>query len=371
MKKKLMLVLAVVVAFTMVFAACGSPAPAPEPAPAPAPAPAAPAPEDPTDDRTFDWDISVTLGEPVSPSWARLFEQLRDESGGRINPTVFWSGSLLPIPEIPRGMASGAAAFSNLPTPNYPDALPLTCRIMQLPFLGLEEPLDSAQIYMQLLSEFPEMVEELASFNMVAIGATPLGVYDMHFTDKNPVHLPEDLRGRQMVPYNVVFLPLLEANGVGVNYIAPGEIFEALNNNVVDGYINNWAFKGWFGLTDLINQSVAFGPYGMYTEFNVLVVNKDMFEDMPADLQQLVRDTFWNNGGYRDMWGDTMDIVVNQRAIAEDKGNLITVLTDDEVAVWREALLPQHRVVLDEINAQRGDDVADRIYNRLLEILGR
>ncbi|MCL2110790.1 MAG: hypothetical protein FWH32_00770 [Clostridiales bacterium] len=311
----------------------------------------------------------MTHGEPVSPGWASAFNQLEERSGGRLDTTLFWSGSLLPIPEIPRGMASGAATFSNLPTPNYPDVWPLNCRILQLPFMGLQNPVESAAIYMQLLEEFPEMKAELADFNIIPVGATPLGMYAMHFRDGSEVRRPEDLRGKQMVPFNVVFLPLLEANGVGVNYIPPGEMFEALNNNIIDGYINSWAFQGWFGLTELMNSHVNFGEYGAYQEFNILAVNLEFYNSLPADLQQLWHDVMWNDGGYLEMWDDTATLYYGEMEKGTAKGDVIVDLTPEEIDVWRQALLPQHRVVLDEINAQRGDNVADAIYQRIQEIL--
>jgi hypothetical protein len=34
------------------------------------------------------------------------------------------------IPEIPKGLSTGAATFSNVPTNNYPDIMPLNARIL-------------------------------------------------------------------------------------------------------------------------------------------------------------------------------------------------------------------------------------------------
>lgn len=370
MAKKLSVALALVLLTGMVLTACSGGGSSTPPAssgggdstPASTSTPA-------SSDEVFNMDIAVTLGEPVSPNWASLFKSLGENSDGRLNPTVYWSGSLVSIPEIPKTMASGGVTLANLPTPNYPDVLPLNTRIIQMPFFGLQDPIDSAEIYMQLLDEFPELMEEYAQYNMYPIAVTTLGTYDLHFTDKNEVRKPSDLQGRQVVPYNMEFLPMLEANNAAGSYIPPGQIYESLEKGVVDGYINNWAYQGWFGLSELINQHVALGEYGAFTEFNVICVNLDFYNSLPEDLQQLLVDTFRTNGGYKDMWQDTADLVANEKKKGEEKGDLFVELTEAELDVWKEAIGDVSDKVIGEVNEIRGDDAAQRLYDRAKEIL--
>ena len=355
-----------IVLMVTLLAACGGGGGDASPTPTTSSPPASSAP---ADDRVFDVDINVTLGEPVSPSWAQLFRDLETRSDGRLKVTVHWSQGLLTIPEIPRGVGTGQAQFSNLPTPNYPDTLPLNCRILQLPFMGLREPNESAEIWMQLYDEFDEMKEEMAEFNIMAIAATTLGVYDLHFIDKNPVRVPADLSGRQIVPYSTEFLPVLQKYNAAGTYIPPGQIYESLERAVVDGYVNNWAFKGWFGLSDLINQSVKLSDYGAFQEFNVLILNLDFYNGLPADLQQLWIDMFRTERGYAKMWQDTADLVANEIAKAEEKGNLFIDLTPSERQLWVDEFADSHENAIAEINEQRGDTVATDIYNRAREII--
>jgi TRAP-type C4-dicarboxylate transport system substrate-binding protein len=298
-----------------------------------------------------------------------MFKDLEEKSGGRLKVTVYWSNSLVTIPEIPKALQSGAATFSNLPTNNYPDIMPLNARVLELPFLGLQDPVESSEIYMQLLDEFPEMMEEFSNYNMYPLAVTTLGMYGMHFTDKKEVHLPADMNGRQIVPYKLEFLPMLEANNAAGSYIPPGQIYEALEKGVVGGYVNNWAFQGWFGLTELINQHVEMGEYGAFHEYNLLCVNLEFYQSLPEDLHKLLTDTFRTNKGYADMWADTQALVDSEKAKAEAKGDVFINLTEDELKVWKEAVKGNHRIALDEINVQRGDTVADDIYNRIKEIV--
>ena len=69
------------------------------------------------------------------------------------------------------------------------------------------------------------------------------------------------------------------------------------------------------------------------------------------------------------MWQDTKDLVANEMEKAKAKDDLIYDLTDEEFDVWKQAVLPQQQVVLDEINAQRGDTVASDIFKRCQELI--
>jgi TRAP-type C4-dicarboxylate transport system substrate-binding protein len=259
-----------------------------------------------------------------------------------------------------------------MPTPNYIDVLPLNTRILQLPFIGLQDPIVSAQIYMQLLDEFPEMRAEAEGLGIKILGATPLGRYDLKLIDQNPVRVPADLAGRTIVPYKLEFLPMLEKYNAAGSFIPPAQIYEALERGVVDGYIATWAFAGFFGLTDLIHQHVDFGDFGAFQEMNLFAMSLSTWNELPPDLQEALMNVTWNNGGYQDIYyGDTEVLANNQRSIAEGKGDLITILRGAEIDPWRDYILPLHQATIDDINEIRGDEVAQRIYDRVVQLLAQ
>jgi len=322
-------------------------------------------------------DAAYAAGEPVTQSWTTALNELARRSDGRITVTHYYAGSLLTFPEIPRGMLEGAAQWAYLPSNNYPDILPLNVRILQLPFMGLRNALDTAEIWMQLYDEFPEMAAELAQFNMMALAASPLWAYHIHLIDKNEVRLPSDLAGRSIAPFKPEMIPLLERYGGAGTHIPPGQMYETLERGVIDGYIQTWAFANWFNLHEFIHQQVLFSDHGLYQEIFIYVVAKDFYESMPADLQQLLHDIHRNerypefNGerGYEFFWRETESFIDWQMNFAREQGNLIVELTDAEIAVWKDALIDSHESTLGIINAQRGDQVATAIYNRALELI--
>ena len=327
--------------------------------------------------QVFKVNAAYAAGEPVTQSWTAGLNEIVARSNGRIEVEHYYAGSLLTFPEIPRGMVDGVAQWAYLPSNNYPDVLPLNVRILQLPFMGLRDALGTAEIWMQLHDEFPEMAEELARFNMKALAASPLWAYHIHLIDRNEVRLPSDLAGRTIAPFKPEMVPLLDRFGAAGTQIPPGQMYENLERGVVDGYIQTWAFANWFNLHGFLNQQVLFSDHGLYQEIFIYVVAKDFFESMPQDLQKIFHDVHRNeqvaafNGerGYEFFWRETESFINWQMEHARSAGNLIVELTDAEIAIWRDALIGSHETTINTINAERGDQVATAIYNRAIELI--
>ena len=331
-------------------------------------------------DKIWHIDAAFAAGESTTRSWAGILEEMKVRSGGRLDYTIHLAGSLLTFPEIPRGMQSGVAQWAYLPTVNYVDIFPLSCRIMQLPFMGLEDPVVAAEIFMQLFDEFPQMAEEYEPFNMIPIAASPLWGYFLHLIDgSKEVRVPADLAGRTIVPYKTELIPMLSKYNAAGSYIPPGQMYESLERSVIGGYVNCWAFAQWFVLHEFLKQHVLIGDNGMFQEFFVYVVAKDFFDDLPADLQQLWYDVFRNQpienfnneNGYVYMWRETESFTQWQMQFAKDNGHLIIELTPAELQQWKDELSDVHAEAIAEINAQRGDEVATAIYNRALELIAQ
>lgn len=69
--------------------------------------------------------------------------------------------------------------------------------------------------------------------------------------------------------------------------MAPGDIYQAVEKGTVEGYIFDWSGIVSFGLQEvtanLTTMPVYLGPY-------FLMMNKDSFNSLPEDLQQILLD---------------------------------------------------------------------------------
>ena len=385
MKKRILRSIGIILVIAALFsmlASCGSgtttsPSASSTPAASGSPSASAPPASPAGGGQVFVVDAAYAAGEPVTQSWTGALKEIERRSEGRIQVNHYYAGSLLTFPEIPRGMLDGVAQWAYLPTVNYVDIFPLSCRIMQLPFMGLQDPIEATEIYMQLFDEFPEIAEEMAQYNMIPLSASPLWGYHLHLIDKNEVRLPSDLSGRKLVPYKPELQAMLDKFNVSSSYIPPGQMYESLERSVIDGYINCWAFANWFGLHSFLNQHVIASDNGFFQEFFIYVIAKDFFESLPADLQKIwydvhrdeVIEAFGNERGYEFMWDETKSFIDWQMNYARENNHLMVYLTDDEVEVWKSEMAYTHQLTLDEINAQRGDEVATAIYNRARELI--
>ena len=345
--------------------------------PAASPEASAPAASPSQSNQVFVVDAVYAAGEPVTQSWTAALKELEKRSDGRIQVNHYYAGSLLTFPEIPMGMQNGTGQWAYLPTVNYVDIFPLSCRILQLPFMGFRDPLEASEIFMQLFDEFPEIAAEMAPFNMLPISVSPLWGYHLHLIDKDEVRVPADLAGRSIVPYKTELQPMLDKFNVASTFIPPGQMYESLERSVIAGYINCWAFANWFGLHPFLNQHVTAGDDGFFQEFFIYVVALDQYNSMPADLQKLWTDlwryenveAFGGKRGYEFMWDETKSFIDWQINYARENDHLFVELTPAEIQIWKDELAYTHKLALDEINAQRGDEVANAVYNRAIELI--
>ena len=313
----------------------------------------------------------------ATQSWTAALNELERRSGGGIKVRHYYAGSLLTSTEIPEGMSDGVAQWACLSAVNYTDVFPLSCRIMQLPFMGLRDPIVASEIFMQLFDEFPEIAAEMEPYNMLPISVSPLGGCDLHLTSEGETRTPAFLTGKSIVSYRPELQRMFsEFNAESVD-IPPEQMHESLKKSEIDGYMNGWAFTNRFDLHPFLKQHVTAGGNGFFQEFYIYVVALDQYESMPADLQNLWTD-LWRNErveafegmrGYEFMWDETKLFIESQIEYAWENNHLFIELIPQEIQIWKDEIVYTHQMVLDEINAQRGDLIATAVYNRAIELI--
>jgi len=115
--------------------------------------------------------------------------------------------------------------------------------------------------------------------------------------------------------------------GVSVVHLAGGEIYEALQRGVVDCAEYNLLATNWTMGFHEVAKYVYMSSTRAPSACNMIVVNKDKWEELPADLKALVLDVSRANRDYR----NTRDAYENMMAIEmyEDFGNELVHLPAD------------------------------------------
>jgi TRAP-type C4-dicarboxylate transport system substrate-binding protein len=147
-------------------------------------------------------------------------------------------------------------------------------------------------------------------------------------------------------------LSALGASAVGMPV---PQVPESLASGVIDGAVVPWEVVPALKLHELVKFHLGFpGSPTLYTAVFLFAMNKTSYENLPADLKTVID----NNSGAElattagTVWDEAG--LIGKKA-AEDRGNVIHTLPEDEVARWQERTQP----VVDAWIAQGGERGVD------------
>jgi TRAP-type C4-dicarboxylate transport system substrate-binding protein len=331
MKRLLFIVMAIVLASSMLLAACEEPAPTPAPEPAPAPEPE-PEPEYPIE-LSFSYHAPpvASLSKAVFVPWA---EALEAASNGKLIVTDYPGGALLGAADAYDGVITGICDIAQVETEEYVGRFPRN-GISMLPFIYPNT--EIAAIVSHEIENKYCVDTELKDVKLLI--TAPL--HQMHYLGNKPVEKLEDFKGMKMRSVGEVDAATIEAFGATPVPVAIGDLFTALDTGVVDGTFITWSAGLSFGLKDVTKYRTECGVF--LTNF-LVVMNKQVYESLPKELQELI-DEFSTPEVSRKYAAEHMALEKGAKAGLEgsDKGAgnpPINILTTDELARWKEVAHP-------------------------------
>ena len=237
--------------------------------------------------QTYEWKL-VTTWPKNFPALGRAPELLADKveamSNGRMKIRVYGDGELVPALEVFDAVSAGTAEMGHGAAYYWKGKVPEAQFFTVLPFgMNGQE--------MQSWIEYGggmELWEELYTpFNLIPMSSGSTGVQMGGWFNKE-INSREDFRGLKMRIPGLAQDVLSRLGGVPVNM--PGsELFTSLQTGVLDatewvGPYNDLAFGLW-EIADYYYYPGWHEP-GAVIEF---LFNKDEFEALPADLQEILR----------------------------------------------------------------------------------
>lgn len=155
----------------------------------------------------------------------------------------------------------------------------------------------------------------------------------------DPVETPDDLVGMKIRGGGRSVNALLEELGATPVGMPVPAIPEGLSKGVIDGTTIPWEVTSALKVPELVENHTEFTGKALYTLTFVLAMNKDKYESLPEDLQQVIDD---NSGlEFSVFAGGTMaDADDPSREFALDNGNNVITLDEEQTAVWRERAQP-------------------------------
>jgi TRAP-type C4-dicarboxylate transport system substrate-binding protein len=256
-------------------------------------------------------------------SWAA---QISQQSGGRLKVTVYHDATLLSMDKWYTGVQTGIADFG-MYVPDIKDGLLLN-NVMMLPFMGWPDEHKTGRIYWDLLAAYPAMKAEWKGLRVVGMTIMP-GTH-IHNVVRE-IRTPDDMYGLKTMAADGVLADSARAAGaIGVQ-VDMTKMNDALAAGTVEAVINFFGVLAAYNVLEPLKYHTMFGAGGINLTPLVIIMNSDVYGNLPKDLQSIV-----------DAAGSTFEEMsfngpaLTSAAIAQAQawGHSFVQLTPDEVAVW-------------------------------------
>ena len=267
----------------------------------------------------------------VIAPWA---EKIEAASNGELSIRIFPSLQLGGSPPQLFDQARDGVVDIIWTLPGYTAGRFPSLDVFELPFVASS----SGVVNSKAVQEFAQTraQEDLREVQLLFSWANDQGVIHAD----RPIHKLEDLQGAKIrfpTRYTGEALGMLGASPIGIP--AP-QVPESLAQGVINGAILPWEVVPSLKVDELVGHHTEFpGSPNFYTSTHVVVMNKERYDGLPAELRQVLDE---NSGmSAAEMAGNAVVSAGNEaRAQAEQRGNEIFVMSEEETARWREATRP-------------------------------
>jgi TRAP-type C4-dicarboxylate transport system substrate-binding protein len=211
-------------------------------------------------------------------SWA---EAVKEQSGGRIDVTIFPAQTLGKAPEGYDNAKNGVADIAWTLQGYTAGRFPLS-QIVELS--GLFETAETGSCAFQKLYDSGALDAEYGDTHVLFVHTHGPG--HLHTRGKAVTTLA-DLKGLKIRRPSAVIGKLLEELGAEPVGMPAPQIYESVQRGTIDGYMLPWEAVKGFRVYEVSDQHTEFG---FYAAAFVLTMNKAKYESLPDDLRKVIDD---------------------------------------------------------------------------------
>lgn len=284
-------------------------------------------------------------------------EQVTQCTNGEVQFEIFPGGTQLgnvakQQEQVLAGVVDIAHGLHGIPRGRFPRT-----SLIELPFLTQDAGAASETLW-ELYPEY--LAPEYKGMKVLALHAHNGGL--IH-TANTKVETMDDLEGLRLRTPSPAVSQMLTALGATPQGLPPGEVYENIQKNVIDGTVFPWDPVKSFRLNEVLNYHLEAGAYTVPFFF---VMNERKYDSLPENVRACIDEASGDAlvGKFGDWW-DKWDAAGRDEAVAA--GHTITELTAEERQRWREALQP----VTEAYIAETAKDVenAREIYEKMRDTL--
>ncbi|MCM3760944.1 TRAP transporter substrate-binding protein [Alkalihalobacillus oceani] len=270
-------------------------------------------------------------------------EKIEELSEGRIEVQIYPNNQLGSLRETIESVQAGQIELAQQPIGMISNFVP-EMTLNDLPYLFPSEEV----LWAVLDGEGGQMYDSyLENQGFVGLGYMSGG--PKQFSAHKPLRTTDDFAGTSIRAMEApIVISTMEALGANPVPIAFSELYNSLQQEVVDGQENpNQSFV-MLNLHEV--QDVVTMTNHSWMIYNN-IMNKDFYESLPADLQELVREAMeYANDEQRLLMQAEEESYISE---LEELGTEVVHLTDEEIEALRQATLP----VYDEFKDVIGDEL--------------
>lgn len=228
----------------------------------------------------------TTTHTPKGAAAEKFGELVEEKSGGRIAVEVFPNSELYGDKDELQALQSNSVQVLAPASAKFTTVAP-ALQVLDLPFL-FDTVADIPKIAAPDTRVGKAIYEnpDLAQRNMVVLGLWDSGM--KHLTANSPLAKPADLAGRSFrIQPSDVLKSQFEKWNAHPTPLAFAEVYSAMQQGLIDGGENTWT-NIFSQKMHTVQKYVAETDHG-YIGY-VLVINRQFFNDLPEDLQNVVRE---------------------------------------------------------------------------------
>ena len=265
-------------------------------------------------------------------SLVAVAERIKERSNGRLIIETYPGGALLPGPEVftavkrgmlPIGVTSSAYDLAQVPLFNIVSGLPLN-------FADEWE-----GVYFHMWMGFEQMVRDdlLKNHGLLYFSDK---IYTTELSLKKPVRTMDDFKGLKLRSSGIL-QRYLTSIGAAASMIPGGEIYAALSSGVMEGA--HWgSVQGSASMKFYEISKYHLRPALNVAATDIWVINKRAFDQLPADLQELLVTTLEEHFWLRTNEYQYLE-AVTLRKIQQEQGVELITLPPEEFAKMQAAAL--------------------------------
>ncbi len=294
--------------------------------------------------------LQFSFPEASAQGALEVMDEITKASGGRIQFETYYSFAKVPAEDVPEALASNRLDIAGFNPSEHPIEMPLNGSMMTLPLLNFPDWRACSQIYLAMLYSTDEMMAEYTDNGMYFYAGYMCPGYQIYSNKELTDTSPSVFSGLNVICDQPQMSQFIIQNGGGTDGAFPPEYLDKLARNTDDTLVQHVNCAYVFGCFDYAKSALFFGEGGFYNQPCVYGMSQDFWDNLDPELQQIFMD-YASEFCYKSQTADEA-LYYNAAYPALEANAEITVLGDEEIAAWQEAIAPIVDAAVEDITAK-------------------